>query len=126
MKKYRRNHPEYRIKENEKKLIFYKKNRNFVLDYKKDKRCYECGYNKHTEILQFHHKDETTKWHSIANSVTHLSRDNILKEIEKCILLCPNCHYWYHFSEQQKINFEKQKINKVRDLYKMNSLEITK
>lgn len=30
--------------------------------------------------------------------------ERIKDEIQKCILLCPNCHQWLHFSEKQTIN----------------------
>lgn len=99
MKHYWKENPELRKERTKRNLKTYRKNRQFVLDYKHNQHCEHCGYCEHTEILQFHHKDRETKWHSIANSITHLSRENMLKEIDKCILLCPNCHYWLHYSK---------------------------
>lgn len=127
-RKYRKEHPELAKERTKRNLIIYQKNRQFILDYKKDKYCVDCGYDEHTEILQFHHLDEDDKWHSIADSVTHLSRENMLKEMNKCILLCPNCHYWKHYLEHQKKREqrieENQKINKLKELYKIKNLEL--
>ena len=72
-------------------------NRNKFLDnYKKDKCCFKCGWNKHTEILQFHHKNPKEKRKCIADLRTI---STIEKELIKCILLCPNCHFWIHHRE---------------------------
>lgn len=44
--------------------------------------CEKCGYNKHIEILQIHHKD----------------RDRNNGDLENLIVLCPNCHLWEHYT----------------------------
>lgn len=46
-----------------------------------DKVCNNCGYNKHIEILQVHHKDRNKK-------------NNLLNNLE---ILCPNCHSEDHY-----------------------------
>ena len=75
-----------------------KRNKEFILNYKKDKECEICGYNEHTEILQFHHKDDNkSKGVSDMSSSGNYCIKRILEEIEKCALLCPNCHMWIHF-----------------------------
>jgi len=68
-------------------------NREFVINFKKDKCCSSCGYKEHTEILQFHHTGEKTKNISRMNGI---SLNRIKSEIDKCILLCPNCHLLLH------------------------------
>ena len=74
--------------------------RKYILDYKKDKKCGWCGWNEHTEILNFHHGgDKELKLAEAAKY--HMSREKIDKEIKKCILLCPNCHMWHHFKERE-------------------------
>jgi hypothetical protein len=55
--------------------------------------CQECGYNKCYRALHFHHLDSTTK--SFELNLPNLwskSWESILKEYEKCKLLCSNCH----------------------------------
>lgn len=96
------------IKSHPQMIEHYKKYRkkirqDFLSLYKKGKSCAYCGYNKYPEILQFHHKDRTEKAFNIANKVrTASALKKVKAEIDKCILLCPNCHNWLHFKENQK------------------------
>ncbi|MEK6935657.1 MAG: HNH endonuclease signature motif containing protein [Nanoarchaeota archaeon] len=85
---------------------YREKNRNeFILTYKKDKSCAFCGYKEYPEILHFHHKDMKDKSFDI--SVIRRNKSLLLKsEIDKCILLCPNCHSWLHFKENQDLKFK--------------------
>lgn len=66
------------------------------------KECCKCGYNKHPEILEFHHPDPKNKLESVTKLRDH-SRDKILKEIQKCIVVCPNCHREIHLVGQYNI-----------------------
>lgn len=59
--------------------------------------CVKCGYNKCQTALEFHHLDPTKKDFSIAGN--HLkSFKNLKVELDKCILICSNCHQELHFS----------------------------
>lgn len=70
---------------------------------KEGKSCKECGWKEHTEILQFHHRDPSTKDFDFSGSeIGNLSIKRILDEIDKCDLLCPNCHLWHHYQETAK------------------------
>lgn len=76
------------------KKTFRQKRRIFLEDYKKNKSCAICGWDEHPEILSSHHKNPKEKEFSISK----LSSINQIKaELEKCSLLCPNCHFWYHY-----------------------------
>lgn len=80
---------------------------DFLLTYKKGKKCILCGWNKHPEILQFHHKDRTKKEFTIGNikiieRTTPKNIELVKQEIDKCFLLCPNCHALLHLKERQK------------------------
>ena len=46
---------ESKIKKNLRSKKDRLKRKNLILKYKEGKSCCMCGYNKHTEILQFHH-----------------------------------------------------------------------
>ena len=77
------------------------RNRNFLKTYKVDKKCEFCGYNKHPGILEFHHKDKNDKTDEVSRLTKSLkSIYTIKKEIEKCILICPNCHRELHLLER--------------------------
>lgn len=60
--------------------------------------CEKCGYNKCFAALNFHHRDPSIKkfqldYRSLANRKWSL----ILEELEKCDLLCSNCHMEEHY-----------------------------
>jgi biotin operon repressor len=52
-------------------------------------KCVLCGYDKYPQLLEFHHVDPKKKKFAISSAQ---SWNNTRKELEKCILVCPNCH----------------------------------
>lgn len=54
--------------------------------------CVLCGYDKHPGILEFHHVDPITKSFGVSNGGFSRSWQSIYDEIQKCILVCANCH----------------------------------
>lgn len=54
--------------------------------------CAICGYNKHQGVLEFHHVDARTKSFAVSGGGFSRSWALILVELEKCVLLCANCH----------------------------------
>jgi len=85
--------------------------RLFLHEYKKDKSCEICGYNKVPDILVFHHVDQGQKSFKIAER--NSSTVEILKEeIEKCILVCPNCHRKLHWNGRKKKKSYAQSLKK--------------
>lgn len=66
-----------------------------ALDYKGGK-CQTCGYNKYQGALEFHHRDPSQKDLEMSKfSRSPLSEDG-KKELDKCDLLCANCHREAH------------------------------
>ena len=62
-------------------------------------KCEICGYNKCLDALQFHHLNPDEKNFGLAqDGITH-SWEEYLKETEKCILVCANCHAEIHWKE---------------------------
>ncbi len=60
--------------------------------------CSICGYKKNYSALEFHHiadKSFSLDSRRIANS----SIKKLLEELEKCILLCANCHREHHYPD---------------------------
>lgn len=65
--------------------------RNNLFTYLLDKECVDCGENDPV-VLQFDHLRD--KKDSISNMVSNLIKwESILKEIEKCEIVCANCHF---------------------------------
>jgi len=59
-------------------------------------KCSNCGYNKCNSALEFHHIDPTQKDKDYSNYKT--SFDKLKPELDKCVLLCSNCHREHHSS----------------------------
>ncbi len=65
-----------------------------MLEYKGG-RCALCGYNKCERALTFHHLDPTIKEYNFAGN--HGRKWEVIKaELDKCVLLCQNCHCEVH------------------------------
>lgn len=61
--------------------------------------CTICGYNKCMASLDFHHVVSEDKKFTIGASSMRRSNKSIVEEINKCILLCSNCHRQIHYEE---------------------------
>lgn len=65
-----------------------------AIQYKGGK-CEDCGYNEpFPEVYDFHHIDPKTKDYDVFKTVKIFSK--IKDELDKCILLCANCHRKRH------------------------------
>lgn len=64
---------------------------SMLIAYLKDNPCVECGESDPV-VLDFDHIDPSTKLMKISDSIWGRNWDKILKEIEKCQVLCANCH----------------------------------
>jgi hypothetical protein len=64
-------------------------------------KCVKCGWKGGQAAFQFHHTDPTKKDFTIGN-VANKKWDFIRAELEKCILLCSNCHAIEHSTKNDK------------------------
>lgn len=65
--------------------------------------CLRCGED-HPACLQFHHRDSSSKDISISHAINNgWSRARITIEIQKCDVLCANCHFKLHYEEKRKV-----------------------
>jgi transposase-like protein len=55
-------------------------------------QCVLCGYDRSVAALQFHHRDPALKAFSIAQRGLARSLEATRNEVQKCALLCANCH----------------------------------
>ena len=69
--------------------------RQKAISYKRG-RCELCGYDKCGEALEFHHKDPTEKDFGISSKGYTRSWNSVKLELDKCILVCANCHRELH------------------------------
>lgn len=65
-----------------------------AIEYKGGK-CLICGYNKYVGALDLHHVKGIKKFTMGNDGYTH-SWPEIKSELDKCILICSNCHREIH------------------------------
>lgn len=139
-------HYEYHYSNN--KNNKYTNNKKLFLQYKGICECERCGYNKNNAALDFHHNDSTKKDFILSdikisfNNLKELTQ-KIENEINKCEIICKNCHSIEHsdvyFFEKHKDDIIKKSKNikeiqskidreKVKELYEngMKQIEISK
>jgi len=58
-------------------------------------KCENCGYDRCISALEFHHEGDK-KEDNLNTIIKNASKEKVLKEVEKCILLCANCHRELH------------------------------
>ncbi len=67
--------------------------------YKRTLACLYCGINQ-PACLHFHHTDPNKKYMEIGNFVRHATTlDQLQHEIDKCEVLCANCHAKLHWEQ---------------------------
>jgi hypothetical protein len=75
--------------------------RQWLDDYKKTLRCERCGFADF-RALEFHHPGTQDKDANVADMIrSGLSRKTIKREIDKCVVLCSNCHQIEHYVERR-------------------------
>lgn len=79
-------------------VINWKKEKKKLLVEYKGGKCERCGYDKCIAALEFHHKNPKEKDFSI--STNSLSFEKMKLEVDKCELLCANCHREVHYFPQ--------------------------
>ncbi len=80
---------------NQKTILRFRKYKLMAVQYKGGE-CVECGYNRCAGSMHFHHRDPTEKdinW----KKMRHWSLDKIKEELDKCDLMCGNCHGEIHW-----------------------------
>ena len=79
--------------------------RSIVESFKNGKVCKHCGVETNPIVLEFHHRNPEEKVNTIPNLIKNgCSKKELMREINKCDILCANCHRKYH--QQLKIEDE--------------------
>lgn len=90
--------------ENRRRLTnHYTKLKSILEELGQKVECALCGYNKNWSSLCFHHLDDDTKEFEI-NKAKTASKERVKTEIEKCVLLCHNCHMEVHYPQNQIVD----------------------
>ncbi len=72
-----------------------KKLKKMAIEYKGGK-CILCGYNKCVRALNMHHIDPAQKEFGLSSRGLTRSWEKVSRELDKCVLLCSNCHDEVH------------------------------
>jgi hypothetical protein len=99
------------------------KKKLFAIAYKGGK-CQKCGYDKCIGALDFHHLDPSIKEYGWTQ-MRKLSIPNMIKELDKCILVCATCHREIHYTQtpeflQDIIEELKQPNDPFNEILKLN------
>lgn len=68
-----------------------RKVKSMSIEYKRGK-CVLCGYNKFQGALELHHIDKDKKEFGIGDKGYTRAWEKVRAELDKCVLLCANCH----------------------------------
>ncbi len=97
-KAYQDRNPGIQVKRN---LDYRRKIRQWLSDYKQSQGCAQCGEN-HPGCLDFHHTDPGAKEFNVFRMPEISGKRIIETEIQKCIVLCANCHRKLHWEERSE------------------------
>ena len=61
--------------------------------------CIKCGQN-HPATFDFHHIDSSTKEESVNKLIKNRAFKRAMEEVQKCVVLCANCHRIHHHDER--------------------------
>ena len=79
-----------------KKILATQKNLKILCVKYKGGKCCNCGYKKYLGALEFHHINPKEKDFVISQSRKKDLTPTIKKELDKCLLVCSNCHREIH------------------------------
>jgi hypothetical protein len=91
------------FKDTEERASYSRKRRDKRKDQLVEKfgnKCHDCGGTFHKCAYDFHHINPEEKSFEIAPSLDR-NWNTLLEEVEKCIMLCSNCHRVRHYREDR-------------------------
>lgn len=89
--------------------VWKKIQRDKINKFKDSCSCLKCGENRNW-LLDFHHIDPTKKDFQISQG-ERFGWGKIKNEIDKCVILCSNCHRDFHYQEKQNMISIQEYIN---------------
>ena len=69
--------------------------KRLLVEYKGGK-CERCGVEYHPAVYDFHHINPEEKEITLGSNAAHKALSVLKKEVDKCLLLCSNCHREKH------------------------------
>ena len=72
-------------------------------------KCIRCGWSGNVAALEFHHNNDDKIF--AIGSASNKSWKFIVTELQKCELLCSNCHRIEHTKFNKDVNFMNAVLN---------------
>ena len=104
---YRRQKCRYCYRETKRLLIA--RHRKWVEDYKQQRQCAKCGIADF-RVLDFHHSSTKEKGFNVSDFRYRVGFEKLKEEIEKCTLLCANCHRELHVEQKLAASGENSRM----------------
>lgn len=101
---YRRRHPE-RAAQSRNRARFKKKTQ--LDEIKAERGCERCGI-RDSRVLDLHHRDPAQKLLAVSQIVSRYGWQAVLDEVDKCVVLCANCHRIIHYEERPLVDTEQR------------------
>lgn len=73
--------------------------RDWFKEFKSKLKCIHCSEN-HPAVIQFHHRDPSEGDRPVSSLIGN--RERLMAELEKCDVLCANCHAKIHWRGEEK------------------------
>ena len=95
----------------------------FVINYL-GRYCKNCNFDGYSEpwFMDLHHKDPKIKEYEVKNLIMHGSFARLKSEIDKCELLCGQCHRRLHANTNKLKKFEQRIKSKLEEVVRNNGL----
>ena len=85
------------------KKLLIEKYQKILDDYKIENGCMKCKTKDH-RVLEFHHTSNNKEFSIGTARYNHFGIERVKKEIEKCVVICANCHRIIHYKQNWKHN----------------------
>lgn len=101
---------------------FYQQRKQRIV-YAMGGQCALCGYNKNIQALEMHHINPDEKEFTFSKTQEYHNWEELSKEMQKCVLLCANCHREVHYPQDgEEFNlqssYDEEKSNEIADIIK--------
>lgn len=101
-----------------------RRNKIRLVKYKGGK-CERCGYDKCIDALEFHHLNPNEKDFGLSCNST-VSLEKLKSEVDKCIMVCANCHREIHAEERIKKIEEREKAKLMNESEYFKNNDVSK
>lgn len=91
----------------------------FINKYKEERPCTDCGIFYPHYVMDFDHMDATQKEGLVSRFVRVKGLPTVFREIEKCELVCANCHRERTFQRSKEIQDVRKEADPQMKLFDM-------